>query len=153
MSTAFRQLKFENWDFARTPIFPYLLYLSERFNLTALPNFVFLNSVLIFLSMALLIDLLIKKRPKSKRPFLIVVGALLPSVVVYQHGLLSEASLIFLMTVIFWISAKEWSTIKSKYIALTIVMIVAYYVKPHFKYYAIGVFLLNLIVNKSTFRT
>lgn len=146
LSSAFVRLNFSDWDFARTPIFPFMLYLSEKFNSTTLPNFVYLNSVLMFLSLSLLIELSLRNKIKNRIPILIVAGAFFPSIIVYQHGLLSEASLIFITTLIFWISATDWRSVSKKYTLLAAVMIVAYYIKPHFKYYAIGIFLLNFFL-------
>ncbi len=146
LSSAFGRLSFSDWDFARTPIFPLMLYLSDKFNLTSLPNFVYLNSALIFISLSLLVELSLRSQINIKRPIIIIAGALLPSIIVYQHGLLSEASLIFITTLIFWISATEWRSVSKKYALLLVVMVAAYYIKPHFKYYAVGVFLLNFFL-------
>ena len=69
LSSIFSSLDFKNWDFARTPLFPFMLFLSEKFNVTNLPNFVFLNSVLIAASLGLLINLLLKNSSEQKGLF------------------------------------------------------------------------------------
>lgn len=140
-----------DWDMVRTPIFPALLAITEKILGKGAQTFVFLNTLFLFFGCYLVADILKAHQVRRRYVFLALSAFISPVIITYQHTFLSESGLSLVLIVIVWVALREFSTANWRYLTLGLVMVVAYYYKPHFKYFALLIFLLVYIAQDLQF--
>jgi len=132
----------EKWDVVRTPIFPALLAGIDLTLGKGPLNFVVLNTAFLISGIFLVNGLLKKSEVNQRYRAIAVLAFMTPTVVTYQHTFLSEAGLSLVLLIIIWFALMHFSSPTRRYLILGIVLTCAYYYKPHFKYFAMMIFML-----------
>ncbi len=126
------------WDFIRTPIYPALLRIfSSVFGVGGF-GFVLLNTVFILANIFLLFNLMKREEVKPYYYIVLLLISLAPQVLIYQHMLLTEAGLSFILVLTVYLCIRFNSAGIVQYCILALVGALSYYYKPHFKYYFFG---------------
>ena len=146
-----QELTWDHREMIRTPIYPILLATIDALLGKGGLTFVFLNTLFLILGCYLVCNILLRLGVRQCYRFVAILAFITPVVITYQHTFLTESGLSLILLAIVWVALYKFVSPNRGYLALGLVMMFAYYYKPHFKYFALLIFLLVYVAKDLQF--